>query len=105
MEHARRARERDLQVPRDLPQPKAQALGTWYVDANRIRTSKSIVNGCDSNNPTPRNSGHPRLVVGFRFLVVFQEEADCRTTRLRIKRLFGNPMELLSQPLKDLLRL
>ena len=55
-----RAGERDLRVPRDLPQPSAAPLGPRYADSDRIRDDATTrpTRGLKSSIPTPRNRGH-----------------------------------------------
>ena len=36
-----RARQRDLRVPRDLPQPPAPPLGAWHANTDRVRSNSS----------------------------------------------------------------
>ena len=57
----RRARERDLRVPRDLPQSPAPALGAWHAYPGRVRDSAPASDGgMKSSRLTPRNAGHLR---------------------------------------------
>ena len=49
-----------LRVPRDLPQPPAPPLHAWHAHTRRVRSRSSTRDsGMTSNQPTPRNSGHP----------------------------------------------
>jgi transposase len=56
-----RARQRDLRVPRDLPQPPAPPLGAWHAHTRRVRSRLSTNDsGMKSSQPTPRNPRHAR---------------------------------------------
>lgn len=57
-----RARERDLRVPQDLPQPPAPSLSIGHAYAGRVRDSASDRDGVlISSISTPRNSGQATL--------------------------------------------
>lgn len=58
MEDARRARQRDLRVPRDLPQSTAAALLAWHALTRGVRTTERIMKGCESSYSSPEKPGH-----------------------------------------------